>query len=284
MMRSKSLQPRESRNTRKKNEVPHVVRAPSNCSLRASFSCISRFSWFAILLLYATSSSAADPEQLAFFENNIRPLLIERCLKCHGPKKSESGLRLDTIATALKGGDSGPAVIPGQPVDSLIMKAVRHEDDLEMPPDEKLGDREIAALERWIQNGVAWPEGMMLGGGGPQVRGGPISDEERAFWSFQPIVSPQPPRIAGAEITSDIDRFVITKLHEAKLKPLGPASKRVLIRRATFDLTGLPPTTDEIQAFLANDSPTAFAKVVDRLLESQAYGERWSRHWLDVKR
>jgi hypothetical protein len=230
------------------------------------------------------SSFAADSEQFAFFENDIRPLLIERCIKCHGPKKAESGLRLDSIATALKGGDSGPAVVPGQPADSLVIKAVRHEDDLEMPPDEKLSDREIAALERWIRGGAVWPEGMMLGGSGPQVRGGPITDEERAFWSFRPIIDPQLPQIDGAQIKNHIDRFILAKLREAELKPMPPANKRVLIRRATFDLTGLPPTPEQIETFVKDDSPAAFIKVVDRLLESKTYGERWGRHWLDVVR
>lgn len=247
----------------------------------------SRFGFLFILvssLVIVRSTFAAEAEQLAFFENDIRPLLIERCVKCHGPKKSESGLRLDTIATALKGGDSGPAVIPGQPADSLVMKAVRHEDDLEMPPDEKLSDREIAALERWIKGGAVWPEGMMLGGKGPQVRGGPITDEERAFWSFQPVTDPPSPQIEGEQIKNDIDRFILAKLREAKLNPTPPATKRVLIRRATFDLTGFPPTPEEIEAFLNDDSPEAFATIVDRLLKSKSYGERWGRHWLDVVR
>ncbi|MDA1050710.1 MAG: PSD1 and planctomycete cytochrome C domain-containing protein [Planctomycetota bacterium] len=242
-----------------------------------------------IILLTATSLSAADTEQLAFFENDIRPLLIERCIECHGLKKAESGLRLDTISTVLQGGDSGPAVVPGAPEDSLIIKAIRHEDDLQMPPDEKLDDRQVAALARWIQEGAVWPEGMMLGGTGLKVRGGPITDKERAFWSFQPVADPpppaiQPPQLQEGPINSDIDRFILAKLRDAKLNPMRPADKRVLIRRATFDLTGLPPTPEDIEAFLADDSPAAFAKVVDRLLEAKAYGERWGRHWLDVVR
>jgi hypothetical protein len=158
-----------------------------------------------------------------------------------------------------------------------------------MPPEEKLDDREIAALVRWIQDGAAWPEGMMLGGISLKVRGGAITDEERAFWSFQPVADSeppeiQPPQIQDGPIKNDIDRFVLAKLRDAKLQPMRPADKRVLIRRATFDLTGLPPTPENIKAFLDDDSPRAFAKVVDRLLESNAYGERWARHWLDVVR
>jgi hypothetical protein len=223
-------------------------------------------------------------ESLSFFENEIRPLLVQRCVKCHGPKKSESGLRLDALTGAIKGGDGGPAVVPGRPGESLIIKAVRHDGELEMPPDEKLADREIAALVRWIERGAAWPKGMTLGGSGHAVRGGPITTEERAFWSFQPVSDPSPPRVEGAGINNDIDRFVIHRLRDAKLKPMPPADPRVLIRRATLDLTGLPPTPDDIQAFLDDESPDAFQKVVDRLLKSKAYGERWGRHWLDVVR
>ena len=264
-----------------------ITRKGTRCSRVAGsllfLSCISCLSWL-VILLAATSLCAADPEQFAFFENDIRPLLIERCIKCHGPKKSESGLRLDTNATLLKGGDSGVAVVPGQPDDSLIVQAVRHDGDVKMPPDEKLDDREIAAVVRWIKEGAVWPEGMMLGGSGLKVRSGSITDEERAFWSFQPIADPQPPTIQDGPINNDIDRFVLAKLREVKLQPMRPADKRVLIRRATFDLTGLPPTPEVIQAFLDDDAPEAFATVVNRLLESKAYGERWGRHWLDVVR
>jgi hypothetical protein len=243
-----------------------------------------------VALLFSSSGISragaedADRKSIALFENDIRPLLVRHCIKCHGPKKSESGLRLDTLATALKGGESGPAVIAGRPKESLIIKAVRHEGDFQMPPDGKLDDREIAALVRWIESGAVWPKGLTLGGSGIQVRGGPITKEERAFWSFQPIADPKPPTINGEQIANDIDRFVMARLHKAKLKPMGPAGKRALIRRATFDLTGLPTTPKEVYAFLNDESPDAYAKLVDRLLQSKAYGERWGRHWLDVVR
>ncbi len=245
-----------------------------------------------LMLLGAAAPAIAqkeDRESLAFFENDIRPLLIQRCVKCHGPKKAESGLRLDTRATAIQGGDSGPGIVPGRADASLIIKAVRHEDDLEMPPNGKLKNREVGALERWIQAGAAWPEGMSLGGVGPKVRGGKITDQERAFWSFQPVADPQPPqvqaeKIPAGQIKNDIDRFVFQKLREAELTPMGPADKRVLLRRATFDLTGLPPTPEAMRSFLEDASPEAFSQTVDKLLASKAYGERWGRHWLDVVR
>ena len=237
-------------------------------------SCTTRFAM----------AEGADRESLALFENEIRPLLVQRCIKCHGPKKAESDLRLDAYASALKGGESGPAIIPGKPDESLIVKAVRHDGDLKMPPKEKLAEREIATIERWIERGSVWPEGTVLGGTGRAVRGGAVTDKERAFWSFQRVTDPKPPRIAGAQINNDIDRFVIQRLNEAKLERMSPADPRVLIRRATFDLTGLPPTLEDIRAFLDDESPDAFQKVVDRLLKSVAYGERWGRHWLDVVR
>ncbi len=233
----------------------------------------------------ADSSTAADGEDVRFFENNIRPLLIESCLKCHGPKKSESGLRLDSREFMLKGGDSGPAIEPGESKESLLVKAARHEDGLEMPPGKKLSRLQIASLADWIDKGAVWPVGMTLGKGGPKLRGGPITDAERAHWSYQPIRDLDPPQVDSSRpVRNSIDRFLQAKLVKAGLSARSPASKRVLIRRATFDLTGLPPTPDEIAAFLKDESPEAFRKVVDRLLASKAYGERWGRHWLDVVR
>ncbi len=237
-----------------------------------------------VALMFGHSTRAADQPTVAYFENHVRPVLVERCIKCHGAKKSESELRLDSMAAVRKGGISGPAVTPGKPDRSLLIQAVRREDGLEMPPDEKLDDQQIAALVRWVQDGAVWPDGAALGGGSRPLRGGPLTDEERAFWSFQPIRDPTPPEVNGDPIGHDIDRFVIARLREANLQPMPRAERRTLIRRASFDLTGLPPTPDEIQSFLADDSPDAFARVVDRLLDSRAYGERWGRHWLDVVR
>jgi hypothetical protein len=231
-----------------------------------------------------TRADGADNESLAFFENEIRPLLVQRCIKCHGSKKAESDLRLDALANVIKGGDSGPAIVPGKPAESLIVKAVRHEGDLKMPPKAKLTDHEIAVLVRWIESGAVWPEGMVLGETSRTLRSGPITAKERGFWSFQPVIDQPPPAIQGPEILSNIDRFAIQRLRAAQLKPAPPADRRVLMRRATFDLTGLPPTREDIQAFLDDGSPDAFQKLIDRLLKSKQYGERWGRHWLDVVR
>ena len=239
----------------------------------------------AILAGVFRRAAADDAGSLAFFENSIRPLLVENCVKCHGPKKSESGLRLDSKQAALKGGESGPVIVPGKIAESLLITAVRHEDGFEMPPGKQLSKQEIASLVTWIENGAAWPDGMTLAGGGPKLRGGPITKAERAHWSYQKILDPTPPAAdPSPSVRNDIDRFVQIRLADAGLKSRSPATRRVLIRRATFDLTGLPPTPAEVEAFLRDDSPEAFSKLVDRLLASKAYGERWGRHWLDVVR
>lgn len=230
-------------------------------------------------------AASPTPESLNFFENNIRPLLLKRCIKCHGTKKAESGLQVNSLGALLIGGDSGPALLPGKPDESLLITAIRHEDGYEMPPDDKLDGADIDLLVRWIKEGAAWPQGMTLGKVGPQLRGGRITDAEKAFWSFQPIRDPAPPEDDTDKWSlNDLDRFVLSRLKNSKLSPRSPADKRTLLRRATFDLTGLPPTPGEIEAFLDDTSPDAFAKVIDRLLVSQAYGERWGRHWLDVVR
>lgn len=242
----------------------------------------------AILIGFTTGpvSAAEGPrEALAFFENSVRPVLIQHCVKCHGPKKSESGLRLDEISKIRAGGDSGPALVPGDPDNSLIIQAIRHEEGMAMPPKGKLEEREIAALVSWVKAGAVWPEGMKLAGDAPELRSGPVTAAERAFWSYQPVTDPQPPAVdPAAPVRNDIDRFVNAKLASTGMAMRPAADKRTLLRRASFDLTGLPPTAADIESFLKDESPDAFAKVVDRLLASQAYGERWGRHWLDVVR
>ena len=241
----------------------------------------------AVAVLPSAPAWAADGqrEALAFFENSVRPVLIQHCVKCHGPKKSESGLRLDDTSRMRAGGDSGPALIPGDPDKSLIIQAIRHEEGMAMPPKGKLEEREIAALVSWVKAGAIWPEGMKLAGDAPELRSGPITAAERAFWSYQPVTDPQPPVVDPMfAVRNDIDRFVIAKLTPTGLTMRPAAEKRTLLRRASFDLTGLPPTPSELDAFLKDTSPDAFSKVVERLLASKAYGERWGRHWLDVVR
>jgi len=203
-----------------------------------------------------------DAEGVAFFESRVRPVLAEKCHACHGPKaeKLKGGLRIDTRESLLKGGDTAPAVVPGDPSKSLLLRAVRHEDpDLKMPPKEKLPDRVVADLEAWIRRGAPMPKDA----------GAPAGTD---FWAFRP---PNGPPVADA---AAIDRMVRAKLEEKGLRPSPPADRATLLRRVTFDLTGLPPTPEDI------DRKEPYEAAVDRLLASPAHGERWARHWLDVAR
>ncbi|HLJ97431.1 MAG TPA: PSD1 and planctomycete cytochrome C domain-containing protein [Gemmataceae bacterium] len=228
------------------------------------------------------TSSAAD-----FFETEIRPLLAERCQRCHGESKPKSGLRLTSRDGVLRGGENGPAAVPGKPEESLLIQAIRYEGELKMPPNEKLTQIQIDRLTRWVKLGLPWPESRpdKAVAVARQAEQYEITDEQHKFWSFQPLTDGSPPVVRNAAwCQSPIDRFILAGLEARGLAPAPPADKRTLIRRATFDLTGLPPTPAELDAFLADPEPDAFVKVVDRLLDSPHYGERWARHWLDVVR
>jgi mono/diheme cytochrome c family protein len=226
-----------------------------------------------------------DPAAVEFFETSVRPLLISRCYECHGPdSKGEGGLRLDSRAAALRGGDSGPAIVPGQPDESLLIDAVRYGDIFQMPPQSKLPEDEINTLTAWVRQGAPWPGDDLAtrpdGDGHTD-----FSEEEKSFWAFQPPREPAvPPVRRGDWPQSPLDHFILAGLEAQGLSPAPAADRRTLIRRATFDLIGLPPTPEEVEAFLADQSSDAFAHVVDRLLASPRYGERWGRHWLDVAR
>ncbi len=234
----------------------------------------------------ATLASQPTAEQVEFFENEIRPLLSQHCYECHGDEKQpQSGLRLISRNAVLTGGDSGPAAVPGKVEESLLIKAVRYR-ELEMPPQGKLPAEAIAKFERWVAMGLPWPDEpaptAQVSSDRAEFK---ITAEQRAFWSFQPIAKRSPPAVANIGWPQgDIDRFVLAKLESRGLAPNPATDKRTLLRRITFDLIGLPPTADEMAAFLADNSSTAFEKVVDRLLASRHYGERWGRHWLDVVR
>jgi hypothetical protein len=221
--------------------------------------------------------------QREFFESRIRPVLVDHCFKCHSAqaKSLKAGLRLDSRDGLRNGGDTGPAIVPGKPAASLLLKALSYTDDgLRMPPKAKLPDAVVADFEQWI----------LMGAPDPRTTSGVATSSmdlqaARRHWSFQPIKTRCPPQVKNsAWPRTPVDRFVLAKLEERGLSPSPPADKRTLIRRATVDLTGLPPTPEEVDAFLADSSPDAFTRVVDRLLASPAYGERWGRHWLDVAR
>jgi hypothetical protein len=227
------------------------------------------------------------PEQLAFFESKIRPLLIDRCYECHNAEADElgGGLLLDSRKGILVGGDSGKPVIAMQPQESLLMRAVSYTDPhLRMPPDEPLSKDEIESLKTWISMGLPDPrtdDTIAI----YRERTAIDWDAVRQFWSLRPIANPSPPAVnASSWPRTSVDRFVLARMEANGLSPVEDADKRTLIRRATFDLIGLPPSPEEVDAFLNDDSPDAFNKVVDRLLESRHYGERWGRYWLDVVR
>jgi hypothetical protein len=235
----------------------------------------------------ATQPQEPSPEGLEFFEKKIRPALVENCYACHSEKskRPQGGLLLDSMEAMLKGGASGqPAIVPGDPEKSLLIKAIRQADaKLQMPMGGKLPDQVIKDFEAWVKIGAPAPRvsASTAASNYPAYN----FDEARKFWSFQPVKDYQAPKVKNmAWVKSPIDRFILAKLEEKGLKPAADADKRALIRRATFDLTGLPPTPEEVEAFLKDASPNAFEKVVDRLLGSQAYGEKWARHWLDVVR
>ena len=235
-----------------------------------------------VAILAALPLPAAEPANAAeFFELRVRPVLAKNCYPCHTESRM-GGLRLDVRDQALKGGHSGPAIVAGDAGRSLLIQAVSYTHaKLKMPPGGKLSDTEIANLTAWVNAGAAWPE-TAPAASQPEYQ---ITPEQRAFWSFQPVRNPPLPAVRNATwAKTPIDRFILAALEARGLAPVRAADKRTLIRRATFDLTGLPPTPQEVDAFLADSTPGAFAKVVERLLASPRYGERWGRYWLDVAR
>jgi mono/diheme cytochrome c family protein len=238
--------------------------------------------------LGASQSPVATPAQIDFFESKIRPLLVESCFDCHA-EDEKGGLRLDSREAMLKGGDSGPAIVAGDPERSLLIRAVRHEQGLSKMPRaaDRLADAQIASLAEWITMGAPWPAAATaMAAPAPATTGErPLDPALKAFWSFGPIEKPAVPQIQNsAWAKTDIDRFVLARLERQGMEPVAAADKRTLIRRATLDLTGLPATAEDIEAFEKDTSDEAFANVVDRLLESPRYGETWGRLWLDVAR
>ncbi len=230
------------------------------------------------LMANADDSARPDAKDIEFFEAKVRPVLVAYCLECHGATKQKGGLRLDSSSAMAKGGDLGPVVIPGDPAGSPLIEAIGHEGDVRMPPKGKIKGEEIKALTEWVRRGAVWPSETA-----PKETA--TAPPSRDFWAFKPVADPLPPTVRDeVRIRSPLDRFIFARLEAEGLRPAEPADRRTLVRRVTFDLTGLPPTPEEVKAFLADDAADAFDKVVDRLLASPAYGERWARHWLDVAR
>lgn len=223
---------------------------------------------------HARADEPSEADKVAFFEKSVRPLLADRCVKCHGPDKQWNGLRLDSRTALLRGGDSGPAVVPGDPDASPLLKMVKHADpELRMPPKEKLSDRQIADLSQWIRSGATYPESTKA------------VVNKRDHWAFHPITTPAAPEIPpSAWQRTAIDRFVLARLSLQSVDPAVPAQPWQLLRRAAFDVTGLPADQEVREEFEANENADRYDRLLDRLLASPAYGERWGRHWLDVAR
>jgi hypothetical protein len=224
----------------------------------------------------AAPAAAARPDAKAveFFETKVRPLLSSKCVACHTGASAKGKLDLRSREAVLKGGEQGPSVVPGNPDKSLLIQAVRYQGKLRMPLGTKLSNAEVETLTEWVRMGAPWG-----------LTGAHLAGASETPWAFQPVREPRVPAVANRQwAKNDIDRFVLSGLEKAGLKPSPYADRRTLLRRATFDLTGLPPTPEEVEAFLGDRSPDAWEKVVDRLLASPHYGERWGRHWLDVVR
>ncbi|MDA0203937.1 MAG: PSD1 and planctomycete cytochrome C domain-containing protein [Acidobacteria bacterium] len=244
---------------------------------------MARLALFLLGVSTVLAYGAPTPEELEFFEQKIRPLLAENCYACHSAETmAAADLRLDSGPAMLAGGSRGPAIAPGDPAASLLIQAVGYTDpDLQMPPAGRLSDDQIADLMRWIELGAPDPRQQEAA---PVTKVGGIDFAQgRGFWSFRPVVKPKPPAFEPAAETP-VDAFIRSKLKDADLAWAEPADRRSLLRRVTFDLIGLPPTPEDVAAFVADASPDAYAKVVERLLASPHYGERWGRHWLDLVR
>jgi len=239
-----------------------------------------KFSPWILGACIALGAHAEDRAALDHFESSVRPLFAARCEACHGAEKQKGALRLDSREGWAAGGSRGAAIVPGNPAESLLMKAVRRGDhDLQMPPDEALTEIEIAALERWIAEGATDPRETA-----PKAPTREKADP-RTFWSFQPVRAVAPPAVTQPDwVRTPVDNFILATLEQKGLTPAPRADARTLVRRAYVDLIGLPPTPEQVDAFVNDTAPDAWARLIDGLLASPHYGERWGRHWLDVAR
>lgn len=241
------------------------------------------FVWACLLFVSKVPGGEPDRDGIDFFERKIRPVLIERCYTCHSAKakKVRGGLLLDTRHGLRKGGSQGPAIVPGDPDASRLVRAIRYEDkDLQMPPKKKLPAEQVADFEAWIKRGAPDPRTK-----DEAVASASAPRPAEEHWAFKAPQKPPLPKVTdNAWPKNAMDNFILAKLEENGMKPSPPADKRTLLRRVSFDLIGLPPTPEEVDAFLADDSSNAYERVVEQLLASPHYGERWGRHWLDVAR
>ena len=237
--------------------------------------------------MFSTAASVMGNEDaqraaLKFFEHEVRPVLANRCYDCHGEAKQKGGLRADHIGYLKAGGDNGPALVPGKPDESALLEAVRYNnDDFQMPPKEKLPEAEIAVLQKWIEMGAPWPQDdaktVVLTEGG-------FTEEQRGHWFYKPVSKAILPDAGAKWARNGLDRFIADKHDELKLSPAPEADRHELVRRVYFDLHGLPPTKQQIDAFVNDTDPQAYEKLIDELLANPRYGERWAQHWLDLVR
>lgn len=255
---------------------------------RASFAQAS-VAWLLFLFTAITpghpEAAEANAPGIEFFERKVRPVLAENCYSCHGEEKQKGGLRLDSPGFIRTGGESGPIVSPGFPDQSRMILAVGYQDeDLKMPPKKRLSSEQVRDLTEWVKLGAPMPAGDAPAPAAARKEFR-ITDQDRAHWAFQPVIKQTLPAPVKFEAAGNpIDRFILAKLAAKGLTPNPPARRQELIRRATFDLTGLPPSPGEVEEFLADNSPEAWEKLIDRLLNSPRYGEKWARHWLDLVR
>ncbi len=235
-----------------------------------------------VICAVALADEADTQAQMQFFENEVRPLLVEKCFTCHSEEKQKGGLRLDSLASILEGGESGSAIEPGNADASLLIEAINY-DSYEMPPSEKMTDRQIAVLTRWVSSGAFWPDADL--GDAPRTPRELFSSEDRQWWAFQPVSNPIPPTDSDSTwAINSIDAFTLAAMRQQELEPAPEADKLVLVRRLYFDVIGLPPTADQIDAFINDAADDAYERLVDHLLDSPGYGERAARLWLDLVR
>ncbi len=253
---------------------------------RSTTFIVCLFASLALTMPVRAEETAFAPEQIEFFEKQVRPLLVEHCQKCHDTAKQKGNLRLDSLAAVLQGGDTGAAIVPGKPDESELIKALRYDPDgYQMPPDGKLPPETVAVFVKWVEMGAPWPASGPGTGEGPAASWAETFATRAERWSFQPLVRVAPPVVKNTDwARTPIDRFLLAKLEEAGLTPAPETDRRTWIRRAYLDTIGLPPAPEAVGEFEADESPDAFEKVIDELLASPRFGERWGRHWLDLAR
>ncbi len=237
-------------------------------------------------LINRTPAQEKKPgDDKAFFEKEVAPILAANCLECHSGDKPKGKLAFTDRASLVKGGRRGPALSLEKPEESLLLLAISREDVLKMPPppSKKLPQKDIDVLTRWVKAGAPWPDGVVVKATERKER--VITDEERHYWAYVPVKRPDVPAVKNKQwVCNPIDAFILARLEAKGLTPAAPADKLALIRRATYDLTGLPPTPEAIDAFVNDKAPNAYEKLLDQLLASPQYGEKWGRHWLDLVR